>query len=249
VLALAVVVAFTNFGLWQLRRHESRAAQNLIAAERLAAPPVDLATALAAARAEPEVAGLHPLSYRRVELTGTFDASVEVLRRPVARDGVPGYHVVTPLVTDRDHAVLVERGWVPHAMDQVPVTEAAPPAGEVTIRGLTFPTQRPPTGPLAAFAPRDPPTGPLRTVAYVDDQRLAAQMPYRLEPVVVVLDAPARGGGDATLPLPPLPPALDGGPHLGYAIQWFAFVLITVVGYTLLVRRVARDAQSGPVAT
>ena len=31
------------------------------------------------------------------------------------------------------------------------------------------------------------------------------------------------------------------GPHLAYAVQWFIFTTIAVVGYALLLRRVARD--------
>ena len=36
-------------------------------------------------------------------------------------------------------------------------------------------------------------------------------------------------------------PAVSEGPHLSYAVQWFIFTTIAVVGYVLLLRRVARD--------
>ncbi|MDA0699709.1 MAG: hypothetical protein O3A02_00665, partial [bacterium] len=49
VLALAVVVSFSQFGVWQLRRHAERAALNQVAVERWAAAPGDLDAALAAA--------------------------------------------------------------------------------------------------------------------------------------------------------------------------------------------------------
>ncbi len=42
----------------------------------------------------------------------------------------------------------------------------------------------------------------------------------------------------ATRPGAP-PDVTDGGPHLAYAIQWFSFALIGVVGYGLLIRRAA----------
>ena len=41
------------------------------------------------------------------------------------------------------------------------------------------------------------------------------------------------------------PPDLDAGPHLGYAMQWFSFSLIALVGYPLILRRVARSRQDG----
>ena len=38
-------------------------------------------------------------------------------------------------------------------------------------------------------------------------------------------------------------PALDEGPHLSYALQWFAFTLIGVVGMVVLVRADLRDRR------
>ena len=243
MLVVAVGVSFTGFGVWQLQRHDARMERNDLALARMAAAPADLAAVLAQADAEGS-GHLDRLAYRRVRVSGTFDPAFEVLRRPVSRDGMPGYHVVTPLVQADGRAVLVERGWIPQELDRVPVAEAPPPAGEVTIEGWLFPTERPPTGALASLAPRDPAEGRLRTVAYVDDERLARQMPYDLEAAIVLYDPPPRAPGDRTLPLPPPRPEIGAGSHLGYAIQWFSFAFIAVVGYAALMRRVARDAAA-----
>ena len=35
-------------------------------------------------------------------------------------------------------------------------------------------------------------------------------------------------------------PAPGDGPHLGYAVQWFIFTAIAVVGYPLVLRHVSR---------
>ena len=40
-------------------------------------------------------------------------------------------------------------------------------------------------------------------------------------------------------------PELSEGPHLGYAVQWFTFTTIAVVGYALLLRRVAGTGPRG----
>jgi surfeit locus 1 family protein len=39
------------------------------------------------------------------------------------------------------------------------------------------------------------------------------------------------------------PPDLGEGPHLGYAVQWFIFATIAVVGYPIILRRVARERR------
>ena len=58
--------------------------------------------------------------------------------------------------------------------------------------------------------------------------------------VQLTSSSPAQAGGEPeVLPLP----TLDEGPHLSYAIQWFIFSTIAVVGYPLILRRKARDGD------
>jgi surfeit locus 1 family protein len=57
-------------------------------------------------------------------------------------------------------------------------------------------------------------------------------MPYPIADVYIVQSP------DPALPQSPRriePPALDDGPHLSYAIQWFAFAVIAIVGAAALV--------------
>lgn len=248
-LALVVVVSFTQFGFWQLRRHEQRAERNAVAEARLAAAPVALDEALAAALAE-VAAGAAPrdaFHARRVAVAGTFEPADEVLRRPVSRGGAPGYHVVTPLALAGDplgRRLWVERGWVPQELNAVPAEEAPPPAGRVDLTGWLRAPDVPPTGWVAALAPRDPAEGRLDVVAYVDVERLADQVDGPTVPAVLLLEAVAPPS-PATLPLAPEAPALGLGSHLGYAIQWFAFTAITLIGYPALLRRARREARAG----
>ena len=44
--------------------------------------------------------------------------------------------------------------------------------------------------------------------------------------------------------MPEPPPELTDGPHLDYALQWFAFATIAVVGYAVLLRREVRDERT-----
>jgi surfeit locus 1 family protein len=53
----------------------------------------------------------------------------------------------------------------------------------------------------------------------------------------------------ADYPLVPRPPDLTDGPHLGYAIQWFVFALIALIGYPLVMVRIARDEPTGVEAS
>ena len=77
-------------------------------------------------------------------------------------------------------------------------------------------------------------------IYYVDVERLQPQLEYPLEPYYLELigQQPPQAGD---LPVPPPAPELSRGPHLSYALQWFAFAVIALVGYAALLRRALRE--------
>ena len=263
LLIAAVVALFVTAGVWQLERHAQLHDRNALLTARLAAPSESYEAAAAAYDPAAEAGAPDDPRYRPVVADGRFAEEHDVLWRGRAFDGQPGYHVLTPLVLERPEgaparAVLVDRGWIPYRYDVPEVPDFAPPPGPVRVEGRLMPAQGTPEGPLAALAPRDPPDGPLDTVARPDVDRLQAQVPWPLERFVleaerivgvpdgaegtvvharIVEDGLDPGAGEVRLPLLPAAPAPRGGPHLGYAFQWFSFALITGVGYVLLLRR------------
>jgi surfeit locus 1 family protein len=119
-------------------------------------------------------------------------------------------------------------------MDSPPVA-APPPGGEVEVGGWLRPGQsRPGVGPV------DQPGS--KVLSRVDIDLISQQLGYDLAPVFMV----AIDGGEGGLPIPAPPPAFeDEGPHLAYAVQWFAFAAIGLIGYGFLVRRRALGSASG----
>jgi surfeit locus 1 family protein len=219
LLVLAGAMIMGRLGIWQLDRMAQRQAINDTINTRLAQP----ATTLAGAPLD-----LQALDYRRVEARGVYDLSQEIVLRNRALDGAPGVHVLTPLrLAGSDMAVLVDRGWIP--LDQA-APEArrafAPAAGEVAVAGVA----RLPT--TSAGGPQDPPAGPNRERLdawfRVDIARIARQAGYRLLPVYLEQQPTP---GDTALPRRVPTTDLGPGPHLSYAIQWFAFAIILMAGY------------------
>lgn len=237
LLVVGLVALFINFGLWQLDRLDSRAERNAFRSERLAAEPVPLRELLARHGDEVE-----QLEFRRVRAEGRYQPAHELLLRGRSRNGEPGWHVLTPLLQESGRVVLVDRGWVPIRMDEPPLEQATPPEGVITTEGIARVEEDPPEGWWARLAPRDPPEGQLSTAYYIDVDRLAPQIPYPLEPVYLetLSSSPAA---TYDFPLPAEPPAFERGPHLSYALQWFSFALIGIVGYTLLLWRTVRQGE------
>ena len=90
------------------------------------------------------------------------------------------------------------------------------------------------------MSPADLPLGPERPRLdawyRVDIPRIQEQVPYPLLPVFLE-EEPAAGEPARRFPRPDPDIELSEGPHLGYAIQWFAFAGILLGGYTLLFRQ------------
>jgi surfeit locus 1 family protein len=232
VVVVALAILFINLGFWQLRRLEERRLENAVGESRFEEAPQELGALLEAAGDDEE-----SLEFRRATFTGEFQPADEVLIRSQVHQGVAGFHVITPLMGEEGVAVLVNRGWVPLDADEVPVGAAPPPEGTVIVTGWIRPGQT-----RGSLGPADPAGGRLVAVNRVDIERIQQQMPYELEPVY--LSALGEPGGELPVPAPE-PTFDDEGPHLGYAIQWFSFALIGVVGYVFLLRRSSRSSGRG----
>lgn len=221
-LVLTIVSTFVGLGFWQLGRLDERRTYNRTLTARTSMPVVPVEQLLSG---DPGRA-----AYRRVTVRGTFDPAREIVLLSRSRNSIAGHHVITPVVLgDGETAVLVDRGWVPYQLDTPPIADAAPPAGEVTLTGVLFPSQQ-----RGRFGPRA--TGEQQTAVFrIDVARLAPQFPYRIAPLWLLLEQqrPAQPG---ELPASIELPRLDAGPHLSYAIQWYLFAAVLLIGYPLLIR-------------
>ena len=256
LLVLGVASGFVVLGVWQLGRHAELQERNALVEERLASTPRPYRELVPTLDPDAPEGAAADARHRPVVIEGRFLPEHEVLLRGRTLDELPGYHVLTPLLIQGDadasgRAVLVDRGWIPFRYDEPDVPSWAPPEGRVLVLGRLQPEADRPQGPLSAFAPRDPVEGALDTVARADVDRLQEQIPVPLDPFVVEVARvqPMLGGQDApsageALPRIPPPPAPEGGPHFGYALQWFFFAAIALVGYVLLLRRRLNEAPS-----
>ena len=218
-LAVAFLAAAgcVRLGFWQLDRLRGRRARNAHVEAARARPPIELTGYGRSADSAVN---------RRVRARGSYDYDHEQLWRARSYEGAPGVSLITPLRLPDGSAVLVDRGWVPSPdafhVDQRAYRESA--AAEVVGLGVDVP----------------------RGKGDVDPRTLADSLPYPLLPFVLQRLPPARRRpaaslfGSARPPLPWPPPELGDGPHLSYAVQWFSFAVIIVVGSIALYRRQGR---------
>ena len=206
-------------GVWQLTRLADRRAANARAMALREQPPVNLA--------EPNRPEL--LVNRRVVADGAFDAARSFILRQRPQRGFPGVQVVTPLRLDgSDTAVLVNLGHVP-TVDAVTVDRSMleiPAGGPVSGLAVAMADSRDLAQPLVR--------GGDTTWRHLVYEVASSRLPYPILPVVVLRGELDSAGG---FPRPIPYPALDDGPHLSYAIQWFAFAVIALVGGGLWLKK------------
>jgi surfeit locus 1 family protein len=226
--ALGFVVLTTSLGFWQLRRLAQRRAQNAKVVARLALPPVPVH------QLTHDSAAFH---YRRVLLQGVYDYSREIRIADRIRNGSPGVNIVTPLrIAGTDTAVLVNRGWV-YAPDGLTVDLLRwREPDSVNATGYARPLFKPYPG--SAVLPGRP-----DAFRWVDMTALRSRIPYPVYPMVIVLDGDDAAHGNIPPRIPP--PPLDEGPHRSYAIQWFSFAMVAVVGTFFFLRAAPDGSRKG----
>lgn len=220
ILTLAVPLAcaalFVRLGVWQLSRLKEKRAFNAVLAARLDAAPTDVTTL-------PQDTALG--HYRRVWASGRLLYDREVAYAGRTHEGSPGVDFLTPMrIAGRDTVVMINRGWA-YSADAASIDHARWKEQDSTrVSGYaeTFPGKE-----RGAVAGR---------VHALDRAAIQAMVGLPVAPYVVVQTSDSVEHADS-IPVRLAMPVLDEGPHQSYAIQWFSFALVAVVGGVALSRR------------
>lgn len=211
---------FTWLGFWQLHRAAEKEA--LLAAYAGAAK--DAPVTLSQARRIP--AGL---VYPHVRVRGRYDLKHDYVLDDQIRDGRQGVIVFSPFNPDDGAlALLINRGFIAkdeHA--QVPVIPDLPAAG-VELSGRYAPT--PGIGlRLGGNALPGQAHWPKLTIR-IDTTEIGEDLGHPIDSRVILLDADPASGFMREWTPQIIPPER----HLGYALQWFGFVVATLVIFIVL---------------
>jgi cytochrome oxidase assembly protein ShyY1 len=217
VIVVAAAVGFALAGLWQLSRLEERRDRNREIVAAAAAPVLPLELPMA--------------EYTKVRASGVWIDDAEVSLPLQTRAGEAGVHLLTPLSTDSG-IFLVDRGWVP--LDAVGDFPRATGTADV-IATVRLPRSGSATGGSEGGRP---------SISRRDPEAVSAMTGLSLEGIVLELISETPATDPA--PLPPVPAPVGEGNHLLYAIQWFSFIAIAVIGYGALLRRNAASALGKP---
>lgn len=228
--AMVVSLGCIRLGFWQLERLGERRAANALVLARLGE------TALPLERLPRNSA----VRFRRATAAGVYDFANEFVVTSRSRHGSPGVHIITPLrMSTSDTAVLVNRGWA-YAPDGMRIDLALFREDSVAVVDGFVDEYSRATGPVTTPSVE-------RAVRRLDRDSIAARLPYPLATVVLVqqVDSGEAVAVDRGTPVRVEPPPLDEGPHRAYAVQWFAFAVVGVVGTLLVLQRDRTRGMTG----
>jgi surfeit locus 1 family protein len=227
VVALAAVMV--RLGFWQLDRLSQRRQLNGFVESQIAMAPINL-------NVSPDLPGLDGMDYRPVVVSGEYKFAEQVVLRNKSYQGMPGGHLLTPLrITGTQEAVIVDRGWISLTDLNAGHLERFDEPGMVVVKGAISLSQEDyPTG--GTVDPTMAPDGSrLTALNLVNLTRLSPQVSEQLLPIYIQ-EEPSKDWTRQPYRVAAAPDLSDG-PHLSYAVQWFSFAAIVLVGYPILVKR------------
>jgi len=226
ILVLIASAVMIRLGIWQLDRLAGRRAFNAQVLSQIDEPPLPLTSDVLSN-------DLESFEFRTVQIEGEYDLeNTLVLGNQIWEDRV-GVHLLTPLkIAGTEAVILVDRGWIPFEDWQNRNLVVYDEPGNVIEEGMLRVSQ----SKLGLRDCLDETAGetPFQVWCFALDG-ISKFFPYNLLPVYLI-QAPA--GEQVTPPFRAIPQIeISEGPHLSYAIQWFTFSAILLIGYPFFVRR------------
>lgn len=228
---MAAILICTRLGVWQLDRLEVRRAYNAVVQSRLDESPVSL---------DQLPSDTSQIRFRRVFFDGVYDYDHELVLTNRVRHSSPGVYITTPVrFSGTDTALLVVRGWA-YAPDGINAeTDEWRESDSVSGNGFVQPMSDHGTGQPRSVSRK-------QAFRWFTVEALEETLPYPVFPYIVTLigDTVERGSSPPRVP----PPTLDEGPHMSYAVQWFSFALVFLVGAIFFVRMDIQRSRSESTA-
>jgi cytochrome oxidase assembly protein ShyY1 len=237
VVGAVVTILFVRLAIWQLDRLDERRTQNALVEQRRDASPQELGALVTSLGRDPAA-----LNHRPVIARGVYRDDLEFFSVGRTYGDASGTLVATPLELADGTLIVVVRGLVPSGTAGPPADGFAPPDGLVEVTGWLDDGEEP----LRIGEP-DPVDGVIRSISRIDLAYIDRWMDEEVADVSVVLDSEEPAPTEAVPIRIPLEELTEGS-HLGYAIQWFGFAIIVMVGVGYLVWRAGTSrAPSSPV--
>lgn len=212
---------FVNLGLWQTKRGAEKTQIELL---HQVADHISFENALAGER-----------RFAHIEVSGHYDPVRHVLLDNQMWNGHAGVHVFTPFHTLSGTTILVNRGWLPLAANRLSMPDVPTPEHETVLRGMLNIVPVP--GRMLGDADKMQQDQWPQLVTYLNLEDISKSLEQPLANWIIQLAASEQSGFDGRDWKPVF---LTSRKHKGYAFQWYALAVISIVLWMFSSFRVTR---------
>ncbi|MCH8079735.1 MAG: SURF1 family protein [Proteobacteria bacterium] len=230
IIMLILVVLFTRLSIWQFSRAEEKQGLKETIEYRNTLPPLTIDKLM---EFDPS------LRFRKVIVRGNYEEERHIFLDGKKHQNQIGYHIMTPLTIagTNNIQVLVNRGWIKMNKNGNTLPAISTPKGLVEVKGTIGIPRKPP---FISFPPVEADRSWGVRWPFPDTDYFAAQYNVRVQPFYILQDPDDQHGFIREWPVF----NAKHNMHIGYAIQWFAFAVITVAIY-LCLSITRRENQAG----
>ncbi len=167
--------------------------------------------------------------FSHINVSGHYDTSRHILLDNQIWHGRVGVYVFTPFYTTSGTAILINRGWLPLALDRKTMPEISTPQQEIVLKGTL--NILPVPGRILGSADQLEEDRWPQLVTYLNHVDISQSLGIRLENWVIQLSSSEWSGFDGRDWKPVF---LSSKRHKAYAFQWFALATVSIVMWIVI---------------
>jgi surfeit locus 1 family protein len=215
LLCVLLISLFSLLGNWQLHRAREKTTMLTEQAHQANQPPI----AWSPNRVSPK-------QYQTISVSGQYLTQNFLLDNQYHAHQI-GYQVLTPMLLDNEHILLIDRGWIagdPSRRTLPPITQ---PSQTVRLSGQTYyPSDK--IWVLGQIVEKK--SGDLTLIEKIDSKIISQLLHKSVYPFIIRLDKKEADGYIREWAVVSMPPER----HKAYALQWFAMALVILILYIVL---------------
>ena len=227
IIFLLILPVLLRLGFWQLDRAEEKRGLITQFKQQNKLGPISLTDNLKAD---------YNLNYRTAQVSGRYDSSKQVFIDNKIYQGKLGAYALTPFkINNSEYSILVNRGWVPMAIERTPLPKIETPTEMLTLNGKIKISTAKPFVVGKQFQSNE---GWPALMQWINISEIENKSGLKLLPYVFLLDEKEQSGYVREWK----PVVMQPEKSTSYAVQWFSLALALTIIYIVVNLKTVKES-------
>ena len=227
IIFLLILPVLLRLGFWQLDRAEEKRGLITQFKQQNKLGPISLTDNLKAD---------FNLNYRTAKVSGRYDSSKQVFIDNKIYQGKLGAYALTPFkINNSEYSILVNRGWVPMAIERTPLPKIETPTEMLTLHGKIKISAAKPFVVGKQFQSNE---GWPALMQWINIAEIEKKSGLKLLPYVFLLDEKEKSGYVRNWK----PVVMQPEKSTSYAVQWFSLAMALTIIYIVVNLKTVKES-------